>query len=71
VEIFPGPYRNYFVIPDVKTMEHVEDWLLGIIEDEGPFDGVFGFSEVRRPSEDFYALVLLTSSRVVLSPMQL
>jgi hypothetical protein len=46
VEIWPGPYRNYFVIPDVKTMAHVEEWLLGIVDEEGPFDGVFGFSEV-------------------------
>jgi hypothetical protein len=46
VEIWPGPYRNYFTAPSLKGMNAAEEWLLGIIDEEGPFDGVFGFSEV-------------------------
>ncbi|KAF2667283.1 hypothetical protein BT63DRAFT_289093 [Microthyrium microscopicum] len=45
VELWPGPYRTYFVIPTTKQMKHMMDWLGEIIEDEGPFDGVLGFSE--------------------------
>lgn len=46
VEIWPGPYRNYFIVPSVETMANTYDWLYDIIDSDGPFDGVIGFSEV-------------------------
>ncbi|KAL6715371.1 hypothetical protein ACLMJK_007637 [Lecanora helva] len=44
-DFFPGPYLCYH---EVNTMEAVGDvfgWVGGVVEDEGPFDGVMGFSQ--------------------------
>ncbi|KAL9594714.1 MAG: hypothetical protein Q9219_006878 [cf. Caloplaca sp. 3 TL-2023] len=44
-EIYPGPYLCYYNLPTQDQIEDAHDLVLNFIEDEGPFDGVIGFSQ--------------------------
>ena len=46
--VYPGPYFTFFIVPTVARINEVHDWLLNFIEEEGPFDGLMGFSAVSR-----------------------
>ena len=46
-DVYPRPFHSYFEIPSVHGIEAAHEAILGFIEDEGPFDAVLGFSEVR------------------------
>jgi len=43
-EIYPGPYYTYFELPTKCQVQATLEFLEEFIEDEGPFDGVIGFS---------------------------
>ncbi|KAL8874952.1 MAG: hypothetical protein Q9198_006625 [Flavoplaca austrocitrina] len=43
--IYPGPYLCYYDLPTVDQVADAHDLVLSFIEDEGPFDGVIGFSQ--------------------------
>lgn len=44
--LYPGPYFTFFAVPNVRRVKEVHEWLLNLIEEEGPFDGLLGFSMV-------------------------
>jgi hypothetical protein len=47
--VYPGPYLAFY--PNQPTREDIEgayERVLEVIESEGPFDGVIGFSQVMR-----------------------
>lgn len=43
--IYPGPYLCYYHLPTTTHVADAHDLVLDFIEDEGPFDGVIGFSQ--------------------------
>ncbi|KAL9006155.1 MAG: hypothetical protein Q9188_001081 [Gyalolechia gomerana] len=43
--IYPGPYLCYYQIPTTEQVADAHDLVLNFIEDEGPFDGIIGFSQ--------------------------
>ena len=45
--LYPGPFFTNFAIPTVAVMRDIHQWLLDIVEEDGPFDGFMGFSAVR------------------------
>jgi hypothetical protein len=45
--LYPGPFYTNFVIPTLAVMRDTHQWLLDIVEEDGPFDGFMGFSAVR------------------------
>jgi Serine hydrolase (FSH1) len=44
--IFPGPYYCFYPVPTTKNVEEAHQYVQNIIEEEGPFDAVMGFSQV-------------------------
>lgn len=42
---FPGPYLSYYTLPTPEEVQNAFDMIDEIIEEEGPFDGVIGFSQ--------------------------
>ncbi|KAH8692260.1 serine hydrolase FSH [Talaromyces proteolyticus] len=42
--LYPGPYFTFFLVPSVSRMNELHEWFLNLIEEEGPFDGLMGFS---------------------------
>ncbi|KAL6720038.1 hypothetical protein ACLMJK_001959 [Lecanora helva] len=42
---FPGPYLCYYNLPTHDLVKQAQAYIEEIIEDEGPFDGVIGFSQ--------------------------
>lgn len=45
-EVYPGPFFTSTVVPSIVQMRATQEWILDIIDEEGPFDGLFGFSAV-------------------------
>jgi hypothetical protein len=45
-EIFPGPYYAFYPIPTINSVEYAHQYVQDIIDEEGPFDAVMGFSQV-------------------------
>ena len=43
--MFPGPYLCYYDIPLESKVRAAQEYILGVVEDEGPFDGILGFSQ--------------------------
>ena len=43
--LFPGPYLCYYDLPTPEKVQSAFDYINEVIEEEGPFDGVFGFSQ--------------------------
>ena len=43
--IYPGPYLSYFRMPSIDKIQEIHEWVYEVIEEDGPFDGVLGFSE--------------------------
>ncbi|RMZ80488.1 hypothetical protein DV737_g3017, partial [Chaetothyriales sp. CBS 132003] len=44
-DIFPGPYYAFYPVPTTMDVELAHQYVAEIIEDEGPFDAVMGFSQ--------------------------
>lgn len=44
-DVFPGPYFIWHQKYDPKSVESVHDYLESVIEEDGPYDGIIGFSE--------------------------
>lgn len=42
---FPGPYFCYYALPTDDLVRQAQVYIEEIIEEEGPFDGVIGFSQ--------------------------
>jgi len=42
---FPGPYLCYYNLPNHDLVKQAKTYIEEIIEEEGPFDGVVGFSQ--------------------------
>lgn len=42
---FPGPYYSYYVLPTPDEVQNAFDMIDEMIEEEGPFDAVIGFSQ--------------------------
>lgn len=45
LSLFPGPFYCYYSKPTVENLKAAYDLVLEIIEEEGPFEGIFGFSQ--------------------------
>lgn len=45
-DIFPGPYYCFYPVPTTNNVELAHQYVQEIIEEEGPFDAVMGFSQV-------------------------
>ena len=45
-EIFPGPYYCFYPVPTTKNVALAHQYVQEIIDEEGPFDAVMGFSQV-------------------------
>lgn len=45
-EIFPGPYYCFYPVPTINNVEYAHQYVQDIIDEEGPFDAVMGFSQV-------------------------
>jgi hypothetical protein len=43
--VFQGPYFVWHEKYDPKSVEKVHDYLQSVIEEDGPYDGIIGFSE--------------------------
>jgi len=43
--LFPGPFYCYYNKPTAENLQAAYDLVLEIIEEEGPFEGIFGFSQ--------------------------
>ncbi|RYP52697.1 hypothetical protein DL768_002204 [Monosporascus sp. mg162] len=43
-ELFSGPFYCYYSKPTAERLQAAYDLVLELIEDEGPFHGIFGFS---------------------------
>lgn len=46
-QVYPGPYHCFFETYTPDRMADAVDYVREIVEEEGPFDAVFGFSQVR------------------------
>lgn len=46
VDLYPGPYYVAVAIPTVKNLQAFYDWILDVVQEDGPFDGFVGFSAV-------------------------
>ncbi|RMD42203.1 hypothetical protein DV735_g2934, partial [Chaetothyriales sp. CBS 134920] len=44
-DIFPGPYYAFYPVPTAIDVELAHQYVAEIMEDEGPFDAVMGFSQ--------------------------
>lgn len=54
--VFPGPYRRWYSTPTTTKVTAVHSYITEIIDREGGFDGVMGFSQVScRPSSPLCA----------------
>ena len=42
---YPGPYYCYYNLPTHDLVQQAQSYIEEVIEDEGPFDGVIGFSQ--------------------------
>ncbi|KAG9239334.1 serine hydrolase FSH [Amylocarpus encephaloides] len=73
--IFPGPYLCYHGEPIPKDVQHAHNLVLDVIREEGPFDGVIGFSQgaalaaafIARqadisPSEEFFKVAVFIAT---------
>lgn len=45
--VYPGPYMAWFPDPSTESISETLEIIDDIVEDEGPFDGIMGFSQVR------------------------
>ena len=45
--IYPGPYLCYYSIPTEANIQDVLDLVDDVVERQGPFDAIMGFSQVR------------------------
>lgn len=43
--VFPGPYRCYYNLPTLDLLNQAYELIRQVMEEEGPFDGVIGFSQ--------------------------
>jgi len=44
-KVFPGPYMSYLTDYSVGSIEEQHEFIMNIVDEEGPFDGVMGFSQ--------------------------
>ena len=44
--IFPGPYMCYYPVPTTTNVKSAHEYVWDIINEDGPFDAVMGFSQV-------------------------
>ncbi|MCJ1391332.1 hypothetical protein MMC18_004195 [Xylographa bjoerkii] len=44
-KVFPGPYMSYLTDYSVSSIEEQHEFIMNIVDEEGPFDGVMGFSQ--------------------------
>ncbi|PNS14520.1 Dihydrofolate reductase [Sphaceloma murrayae] len=42
--LYPGPFYTAVALPSLKMIQRVHAWIREIIEEDGPFDGLLGFS---------------------------
>ncbi|KAL9049354.1 MAG: hypothetical protein Q9162_007260, partial [Coniocarpon cinnabarinum] len=42
--VYPGPYRGYYITPTTQHVEEAHMLLDEVIEENGPFDAVMGYS---------------------------
>lgn len=55
--VYPGPYYCFFESYTPERMSDAVEYVREIVEDEGPFDAVMGFSQVRTVQYIHYVLV--------------
>lgn len=73
--IFPGPYLCYHGEPVRADVQRAHDQVLDVVEHEGPFDGVIGFSqgaalaaaviarhEEEKPSEELFKIAVFIAA---------
>ncbi|MCJ1318878.1 hypothetical protein MMC15_004210 [Xylographa vitiligo] len=44
-KVFPGPYLSYLTDYSVGSIEEQHQYIMDIVAEEGPFDGIMGFSQ--------------------------
>jgi hypothetical protein len=44
--VYPGPYSCYYVEPSTKNLQDALDLVYHVMDEEGPFDAIMGFSQV-------------------------
>ncbi|KAK6072393.1 hypothetical protein SCUP234_09186 [Seiridium cupressi] len=44
-EIFPGPFYCYYRQPTLDQLQEAFDLIYDVVDEEGPFDGIIGFSQ--------------------------
>jgi hypothetical protein len=47
--LYPGPYYQFFERYSDVDMQKAINAMEEVVEEEGPYDGVLGFSQVRNP----------------------
>lgn len=45
-EIYPEPYLCFYPVPTTRNIEDAHQYVWDLIDEEGPFDAVMGFSQV-------------------------
>lgn len=43
--IYPPPYLSFYTAPYLEDLEDAKDYIRETIDDQGPFDGIIGFSQ--------------------------
>jgi hypothetical protein len=44
-DVFPGPYFSWYQKYNPENVEKVHEYLQSVIDEDGPYDGIIGFSE--------------------------
>lgn len=73
--VFPGPYLSYHGDPILSDVQKAYDLVMDVVNEEGPFDGVIGFSQgatlaatviateaIRNPGQDIFRVAVFLLS---------
>ncbi|KAL9079420.1 MAG: hypothetical protein Q9159_007723, partial [Coniocarpon cinnabarinum] len=61
--VYPGPYRGYYITPTTQHVEEAHMLLDEVIEENGPFDAVMGYSQqIRKHTSPFQLMIFIHGS---------
>jgi hypothetical protein len=80
--IFPGPYRAFYRTPSADDVKAAYDFIMEVVREDGPFDGVIGFSQgaaiaasviasetQRNPTEDIFKFAVYVCAPMPFDPL--
>lgn len=44
-KVYPEPYFCYYNVPTLESMQAAHELVQEVIDEDGPFDGIIGFSQ--------------------------